>query len=220
MVYIPEDEYIDEEPVYEVYDEDEGWVEVRKKSLKKFEFEAERDAKELEILETYDLEELEDLNLYIPEEEYEDLTEEEIKQIEKEFEEFIETILVVEEYLESIEDDFEIEPIIILPPTEIIIDEEDLPKEGRLPPIPEDEEIIILEVIEEDGEPVIIIPDDVDVFEVELLPEEEIKELTEEEYQEYKEQKKEVIETYVEELEEEIVEEILPETVLLKNIKK
>ena len=67
LVYVPEDEYIDEEPVYEVYDEDEGWVEVSEEEFEEIlEFEAERDAKELEILETYDLEELEDLNLYIP----------------------------------------------------------------------------------------------------------------------------------------------------------
>ena len=221
LVLLPETTDYDEEPIYEVYDEDEGWVEVSEEEFEEIlEYEAERDAKELEILETYDLEELEDLNLYIPEDEYEDLTEEEIKQIEKEFEEFIETILVVEEYLESIEDDFEIEPVLILPVTEIVIDEDDLPKEGRLPPIPEDDEVLILEVIEEDGEPVIIIPDDVDVFEVELLPEEEIEELTEEEYQEYKEQKKEVIETYVEELEEEIIEEVLPETVSVEEYKE
>jgi len=221
LVLLPETTDYDEEPVYEVYDEDEGWVEVSEEEFEEIlEFEAEKDAKELEILETYDLEELEDLNLYIPEDEYEDLTEEEIKQIEKEFEEFIETVLVVEEYLESLEDDFEIEPVLILPVTEIIIDEDDLPKDGRLPPVPEDEEILILEVIEEDGESVIIIPDDVDVFEVELLPEEEIEELTEEEYQEYKEQKKEVIETYVEELEEEIIEEVLPETVSVEEYKE
>ena len=115
LVLLPETTDYDEEPVYEVYDEDEGWVEISEEEFEQIlEIEAEKDAKELEILETYDLEELEDLNLYIPEDEYEDLTEEEIKQIEKEFEEFIETVLVVEEYLESLEDDFEFEPVIIL----------------------------------------------------------------------------------------------------------
>ena len=96
MVYIPEDEYDSDDIVYEVYDEDEGWVEVSEEAFEEIlEFEAQKDAKELEVLETYDLEQLEELNLYIPEDELEGLTEEEILEIEKEFEEFIETIIVL-----------------------------------------------------------------------------------------------------------------------------
>ena len=61
-----------EEIIYEVYDEDEGWVEVSEEEFEEIlEFEAEKDAKELEVLETYDLEQLEELNLYIPEDELE-----------------------------------------------------------------------------------------------------------------------------------------------------
>ena len=96
--YYDDIEWIEEEVVYEVYAEDEGWVEVSEEEFEEIlEYEAELDAKELEILDTYDDDYLEDLNLYIPEEEFEGLTDEEIlvleEELQKDFEEFIETVL-------------------------------------------------------------------------------------------------------------------------------
>ena len=223
LVYIPEDEYDGDDIVYEVYDEDEGWVEVSEEEFEEIlEYEAELDAKELEILDTYDDEYLEDLNLYIPEEEFEGLTEEEIfeleEELQREFEEFIETILQVEEYLEDLEV-YEQE-IIVFEVTDlenviIIIEEpEDFPEdfpEDELPPV------IIIEDFPDEGP--VERPYEDEVF-VDELEEEELEILTEEEYEEYKEERKEVIETYVEELEVEIIEEILPETVTVEEFEE
>ena len=187
--------WIEDETIYEVYDEEEGWVEVSEDEFEAYlEYEAEISEKEFEILETYDDEYLEDLNLYIPEEELEGLTDEEIlileEELQKDFEEFVETVLAVEEYLEELEE--------------------------------YEQEVILIEVIE--FEDVVIVfeeefPEDFpeeEVF-VEELQEEEIEILTEQEYEEYKEERKEVIETYVDDLEEEILEDILPETITVQD---
>ena len=219
LVYIPEDEYDGDDIVYEVYDEDEGWVEVSEEEFEEIlEFEAELDAKELEVLETYDLEQLEELNLYIPEDELEGLTEEEILEIEREFEEFIETIIVIEEYLEEFEDEEWLEPVVILDELEfedviiIVIEEpEDFP-EDELPPV------IIIEDFPDEG-PIENLTDLEEILEEELS-DDELEVLTEEEYEEYREERKEVVEAYVEELEEEIIEEILPETVTVEEFEE
>ena len=216
LVYIPEDEYDGDDIVYEVYDEDEGWVEVSEEAFEEIlEFEAQKDAKELEVLETYDLEQLEELNLYIPENELEGLTEEEILEIEKEFEEFIETIIIIEEYLEEFEDEEWLEPVVILDELEfedvivIVIEEpEDFPQD-ELPPV------VIIEDFPDEG-PVENLTDLEEILEEEKLTEEELEDLTEEEVEEYKEERKEAVEAYVEELEEEILEEVLPETVTVE----
>lgn len=223
LVFIPEDEDYDDDIIYEVYDEDEGWVEVSEEEFEEIiEFEAEKDAKELEVLETYDLEQLEDLNLYIPENELEGLTEEEILEIEREFEEFIETIIVIEEYLEEFEDEDWLEPVVVLDELEfedviiIVIEEpEDLPRDNPnedLPPKP------IVEDFPDELPPEELT--DLEIILEEELSEEEIDVLTEEEYEEYKEERQEVIDTYVEELEEEIIEEILPETVTVEEFEE
>ena len=212
-----------DEPVYEVYDEEEGWVEISEEEFEEIlEFEAEKDAKELEVLETYDLEQLEELNLYIPEDELEGLTEEEILEIEKEFEEFIETIIVIEEYLEQFEDEEWLEPVVILEDLEfeddiviIIEGPEDFPEdfpEYELPPV------IIIEDFPDEG-PVENLTDLEEILEEELS-DDELEVLTEEEYEEYREERKEVVEAYVEELEEEIIEEILPETVTVEEFEE
>jgi len=215
-----EDEVVwfDDEPIYEVYDEEEGWVEVSEEEFDEIlEYEAELDAKELEILNTYDDEYLEDLNLYIPEEEFEGLTDEEIlileEELQRDFEEFIETVLAVEQYLEELEE-YEQE-VILIEVVEfedvVIVFEEEFPEdfpEDELPPV------IIIEDFPDEGP--IQRPDKDEVF-VEELQEEEIEILTEEEYQEYKEERKEVIETYVDDLEEEILEDILPETITVED---
>ncbi len=219
--YYDDIEWIEEEVVYEVYDEDEGWVEVSEEEFEEIlEYEAERDAKELEILDTYDDEYLEDLNLYIPEEEFEGLTDEEIlileEELQRDFEEFIETVLAVEQYLEELEE-YEQEVILIeIVEFEdvVIVFEEEFPEE-----FPEDElpPVIIIEDFPDEGP--IERPYEDEVF-VEELNEEELEILTEEEYEEYKEERKEVIETYVEELEEEILEEVLPETVTVEEFEE
>ena len=215
-----EPETYPEEIVYEVYDEDEGWVEVSEEEFEEIlEFEAEKDAKELEVLETYDLEQLEELNLYIPEDELEGLTEEEILEIEKEFEEFIETIIVIEEYLEEFEDEEWLEPVIILIPEDIDITEIEIIVEDRVTPIPEDEEIIIIIEDFPDEGPIEELTELEEILEEELS-DDELEVLTEEEYEEYREERKEVIETYVEELEEEILEEVLPETVTVEEFEE
>jgi len=230
---IPEEELEwaeEDEIIYEVYDEDDGWVEVSEEEFQEIlEFEAERDAKELEVLETYDLEQLEELNLYIPEDELEGLTEEEILEIEKEFVEFIETILIVEEYIEELE--WEQEEFIV----EIVIEEDIdlidvLVNTGVFPPTDEQKQ----EDLEncKDCQVIVIIedfPDELppeelseleEILEEEQLTEDEIEVLTEEEYEEYKEERKEVVEAYVEELEEEILEEVLPETVTVEEFEE
>ena len=205
-----------DEPVYEVYDEEEGWVEISEEEFEEIlEFEAEKDAKELEVLETYDLEQLEELNLYIPEDELEGLTEEEILEIEKEFEEFIETIIVIEEYLEEFEDEEWLEPVIILIPEDIDITEIEIIVEDRVTPIPEDDEVIVIVEDFPDEDPIEELTELEEILEEELS-DEEIEVLTEEEYEEYREERKEVVEAYVEELEEEILEEILPETITVE----
>jgi len=219
LVFIPENEDYDDDIIYEVYDEDEGWVEVSEEEFEEIlEFEAQLDAKELEVLETYDLEQLEELNLYIPEDELEGLTEEEILEIEREFEEFIETIIVIEEYLEEFEDEEWLEPVVILDELEfedviiIVIEEpEDFP-EDELPPV------IIIEDFPDEG-PIENLTDLEEILEEELS-DDELEVLTEEEYEEYREERKEVVEAYVEELEEEIIEEILPETVTVEEFEE
>ena len=209
-----------DEPVYEVYDEEEGWVEISEEEFEEIlEFEAEKDAKELEVLETYDLEKLEELNLYIPEDELEGLTEEEILEIEKEFEEFIETIIVIEEYLEEFEDEEWLEPVIILIPEDIDITEIEI-VEDRVTPIPEDDEVIIIIEDFPDEFPEEELSELEEILEEEELSEEELEDLTEEEVEEYREERKEVVEAYVEEVEEEILEEILPETVTVEEFEE
>jgi hypothetical protein len=214
-----DEDYEPEEIIYEVYDEDEGWVEVSEEEFEEIlEYEAELDAKELEVLETYDLEQLEELNLYIPEDELEGLTEEEILEIEKDFEEFIETIIVIEEYLDEFEDEEWYEPVVILIPEDIDITEIEI-VEDRLTPIPEDEEIIIIIEDFPDEGPIEELTELEEILEEELS-DDELEVLTEEEYEEYREERKEVIETYVEELEEEILEEVLPETVTVEEFEE
>ena len=204
-----------DEPVYEVYDEEEGWVEVSEEEFEEIlEYEAELDAKELEVLETYDLEQLEELNLYIPEDELEGLTEEEILEIEKDFEEFIETIIVIEEYLDEFEDEEWYEPVVILIPEDIDITEIEI-VEDRVTPIPEDDEVIIIIEDFPDEDPIEELTELEEILEEELS-DDEIEVLTEEEYEEYREERKEVVEAYVEELEEEILEEVLPETITVE----
>ena len=214
-----DEDYEPQEIIYEVYDEDEGWVEVSEEEFEEIlEYEAELDAKELEVLETYDLEQLEELNLYIPEDELEGLTEEEILEIEKDFEEFIETIIVIEEYLDEFEDEEWYEPVVILIPEDIDITEIEI-VEDRLTPIPEDEEIIIIIEDFPDEGPIEELTELEEILEEELS-DDELEVLTEEEYEEYREERKEVIETYVEELEEEILEEVLPETVTVEEFEE
>ena len=225
-VPLEELEWIEEnEPVYEVYDEEEGWVEVSEEEFEEIlEYEAEKDAKELEYLEE-NLEILEEFELVLTEEEMENLTEEEILEIEKEFEEFIETIILVEEYLEELEW-VEDEEFIV----EIVIEEDIdlvdvLVSTGVFPPTDEQKQEDLENCV--DCEVIVIIedfPDELpeivseleEILEEDKLTEEELEDLTEEEVEEYKEERKEAVEAYVEELEEEILEEVLPETVTVE----
>ena len=221
-----EDEVVwfEDEPIYEVYDEEEGWVEVSEEEFEEIlEYEAELDAKELEILNTYDDEYLEDLNLYIPEEEFEGLTDEEIlileEELQKDFEEFIETVLAVEQYLEELEE-YEQEVILIeiveFEDVVIVFEEDELLEdfpEDELPPV-----IIIEDFPDED--PIEIVTELEEILEEERLTDDELESLSEDEVEEYREERKEVVEAYVEDLEEEILEEVLPETVTVEEFEE
>ena len=218
------DEMEDDEPIYEVYDEEEGWVEISEEEYEEIlEFEEDVAAKELEVLEEWDEEIIEEFVL--TEEEMENLTEEEILEIEKEFEEFIETIVEIEDYLEEYEEEFEDYEIVIVIEEDIdLVDV--LVDTGVFPPTDEQKQ----EDLENcaDCQVVVIIedfPDEIpeeelseleEILEEEELSEEEIEVLSDEEYEEYKEERKEAVDEYVEELEEEILEEVLPETVTVE----
>jgi hypothetical protein len=205
-VEVPKDELEwmeDNEPVYEVYDEEEGWVEVSEEEFEEIlEFEAEKDAKELEYLEE-NLELLEEFELVLTEEEMENLTEEEILEIEKEFEEFIETILEIEDYIDLVD---VLVNTGVFPPSE----------EQKQEDLENCEDCwVIIEDFPDEG-PIEVLTELEEILEEEKLTEDEIEVLTEEEYEEYKEERKDAVEAYVEELEEEILEEVLPETVTVE----
>ena len=106
-IEIFEEEIYEEEIIY-IEDLTEEEIEVLEEII---ELEAEILEKELELIEDQE-DFLEEIGLILTDEELEELTEEEILEIEKEFEEYIEVVLEIEEYIEELEDFEEIEIII------------------------------------------------------------------------------------------------------------
>ena len=214
---IGEEFFEDDDMVLIVADEyeDEEFIELTEEEYEELEKQMEIDAKALELTEELEI--------------YEFKTEEEA-------EEFIETYLEIEEYIEELEV-FEEEVIVIeeeinlidifidndlFPPTEEEIKEDLKQVQDELKEKADEiiEEEILEEDITEEFEEILteeIIKEEVAeieeaiVIEIEIVTEEELEEYTEEELVEYEETKEEAIQEYVQELETEEVIEVIEE---------
>ena len=198
-------EFVEDEPIEEEY------IELSEEEVEELEREMERDVKKLE---------------------YEEEVEIFIFDNEEEFEEFIDTIIEVEEYLEEFE---EVEIVIIEDIKDLDVDIEDIqiniiedkdeedktdirrtddeePEVLPLEDITEEvEEILTEEMVEEEVAELEEVIEEIIVIDIPKVTEEELEEFTEEELEEYEDAKEEAIEVYVQELATEEVVEVLEE---------